>query len=95
MVWGWLVSMATSDTVLCPAAKFAFNQLDTDGSGEISAGEVHKTLEYLASYVNVSLTPTEEQIQIAIKVCDKDANGKINLEEFIEFVRKLAGTVQA
>ena len=93
MVWGWLVSMATSDVVLRPAARYAFDKLDVDQSGEISAGEIHKTLEYLASYVNITLTPTEEQIQLAITICDKDKSGKISFEEFIEFVKRLAGAV--
>lgn len=94
MVWSWLVDMALSDTVLLPAARYAFDSLDTDKSGEISAGEIHKTLEYLASYISLSLTPTEEMIQVACKVCDKDKSGKISFDEFVEFIRKLAKEVQ-
>ena len=94
MVWAWLVDIATSDTVLIPAARYAFDQLDTDKSGEISAKEVHLTLEYLASYVSITLSPSEEMIQLAISVCDKDHSGKLSFDEFMDFVRKLAREVQ-
>ena len=89
-MWGWLQSMATNDMVLRPAARYAFDKVDVDKSGEISTIELQKTLEYLMSYVDMGFKPTDEQMQYAISLCDKDQSGGINFEEFVGLLHTLA-----
>ncbi len=89
-MWGWLTTLATNDVVLRPAARYAFDRVDVDKNGEISPKELQLTLEYLSTYVNIGFQPTEEQMQCAVALCDKDQSGGINYEEFVDFLHTLS-----
>jgi Ca2+-binding EF-hand superfamily protein len=68
----------------------AFNTVDTNGSGEISSEEILNTINYVNSYYDTGVRPTEEQLKIGITYCDVDKNGKISFNEFMELLRKLS-----
>ena len=59
--------------------KAAFKKYDTDGSNSIDVGELESLLQDLGW--NMSQKDVEE----ALKVLDKDGNGDIDLEEFLNW----------
>ena len=55
----------------------AFEVMDTDGDGYISADDLKKVMDKLGSNLG------KEDIEEMIKVADKNGSGKVNLDEFL------------
>ncbi|KAM3252767.1 Calcium-binding protein CML19 [Capsicum annuum] len=60
----------------------AFNLLDQDKNGKISAADIHQ----IANELGESFTARE--IQEMIEVADRDGDGEVNAEEFMRMMRK-------
>lgn len=58
----------------------AFKVFDKDGSGFISAAEVHHVMTNLDEHVR----PTEEEVDEMIRKADIDGDGQIDYEEFVK-----------
>lgn len=63
--------------------KEAFAAIDTDGCGEVCSEELMKLVQ--AQGCNCTMT----QINSFLSAHDKDANGKLNFDEFIELLGTL------
>ena len=64
------------------AARRLFNEIDKDGSGKVSAEELHRMLNKDAG------RKTEiSELQSWIAARDTDGDGELNYEEFLEFLR--------
>lgn len=59
-----------------------FKLFDKNGDGQISADEISSLL------VAIGREPNEEEIQKFISQSDRDANGEIDLTEFLKFIEK-------
>ena len=64
------------------SVKSAFEHLDRDNNGQLSATEMHNALLKLPHFRDVS----EEEVKRLVQILDSDSNGFISLEEFIFFV---------
>jgi len=65
--------------------KTAFNMFDTDNSGKISGDEINKLLsgdEFKDIY-------TPDQLAEAIAEVDKNGDGEIDFEEFMEMMKSI------
>jgi Ca2+-binding EF-hand superfamily protein len=62
-------------------AKKAFDEIDADGDGFITASELKAALTTDARPV------TEENMAVIVRMADDDGDQKITLEEFSSFVR--------
>ncbi|XP_052761674.1 calmodulin-beta-like [Mya arenaria] len=62
--------------------KQAFRLFDRDGNGFIERGEFKKAMKALGEPL------TEAELTIMIKEADKDGDGKINYEEFVQLWMK-------
>ena len=58
----------------------AFRLFDNDGSGQVSAAEFRKTLTTLGEQMS------EEEVDEMMAVLDKDGDGNLNYEEFLQFI---------
>ena len=82
------MSALTSDAKLDEKQKIAFQIYDMNGDGFISNGDLFKCLKML---VGENLTDIQIQ-QLADKTliaADKDMDGKISYEEFVEFTKDI------
>jgi len=70
--------------------KKAFDSIDVDGNGEIEPEEILNTINYINSYYDTGIHPTEDQLKLGIEFCDVDKNGKINFDEFMSLLKKLS-----
>ena len=61
--------------------RFAFNELDEDGSGEIGAEEVMHVLK------ESGFRPTLKEAEEVINAFDEDGNGSIEFDEFVDKMR--------
>ena len=68
--------------------KAVFDSVDTDGSGAISATELHNALKSLASDCGID-QPTKEQCDSAYSALDTNNDGKISLDEFSVLVKSI------
>ncbi len=84
--WNFLSNIDNYEWVI----RQAFNQVDTDGSGEISAVEIENAISYINSYYDTGFHPTLDQIEIGVQFCDVDKSGKISFPEFMDLLRKLS-----
>lgn len=66
-----------------------FKKFDVNGDGKISATELGCIIRSLGQ------SPTEEDLMKMVKVVDKDGDGFINLNEFIELNTKDVGSDEA
>ena len=60
--------------------RMAFEAVDTDGSGHITAAELKKLFKDSGHGDDV----TDADIDQLIKACDEDGDGKISFEEFVK-----------
>jgi len=79
--------MACSPAKAKEALTKAFNEVDTDKSGSISAGEIEKILVayYKHSGKPVDHSKITSEGQAFIRDVDKDKNGTISLDEFVNY----------
>jgi len=85
-LWNFLTNIDNFQWVI----EKAFNQVDVDGSGEISAEEIENAISYINSYYDTGFHPTLDQIKIGVEFCDVDKSGKISFPEFMDLLRKLS-----
>ena len=76
-------------TEVCRAA---FDEVDTDKSGEIERAEFAVALENLAKDLDME-APTEERIDEVLATLDTDKSGALSFAEFKEFVRQILSTL--
>merc|ERR1712228_736694 len=76
--------------------KEVFNQIDDDGSGEISSDEMDFFLsnEALRKYLE-ALNVTAEDTRMLFRLLDKDGSGKIDIEEFCNGCLRLKGEARS
>ncbi len=72
-------------TSLC---KKAFDEIDTDCSGNISRAELRIAVKYLAIEASIEV-PSDELFESAFDMLDTDKNGEISYCEFSAGVRLL------
>ncbi|XP_064623300.1 calmodulin-like [Lineus longissimus] len=63
------------------ALKKAFSVYDKDGNGRISSSELRKTLQAMGD------NPTEAEAKTMLNAVDKDENGYIDFEEFLQMMQ--------
>ncbi len=66
--------------------KTAFKMFDTDGSGKISASELHNLL----GGENFRDVYSQAQLDQAISEVDENGDGEIDFEEFLTMMRNIA-----
>jgi Ca2+-binding EF-hand superfamily protein len=76
------------DAKLLQATKAVFDQVDTDGSGQIDRSELKQAMISVANQAGLDL-PAEDQIDEAMRQLDRDRSGRLDLNEFKELVRVL------
>lgn len=81
------------DEQLKAVAKQAFDAVDTDGSGSISASELHAALNGFAAETGVQ-GPNEEQTLQVLKAVDKDESGALSLDEFCELIKAVLNEIK-
>ncbi|XP_060557352.1 calmodulin-beta-like [Ruditapes philippinarum] len=59
-----------------------FQLFDTDNSKTLSALELGKAMMFLG------MSPTDEEVEIAMKVLDVNGTGKIKFQEFFTFIKR-------
>lgn len=59
-----------------------FSDMDADGSGMISAAELGQALN------NMSVNVTKPDLEYCMSVMDRDGNGGISMDEFVDFFQK-------
>ena len=60
----------------------AFKEFDRDRNGFISLGEAHAVLESKLGY-------TPEKTRKLLRMCDKNGDGQLSYDEFIDFFTKV------
>merc|ERR1712129_473704 len=76
--------------------KHCFEDLDEDGSGEISAAEMAGILEReeLSGYLDV-LGLKVEDVRVLFRLLDSDDSGRVDCQEFAEGCMRLQGPARA
>ena len=69
------------DTKLTEITKAIFDQVDADGSGQISASEMESAMNLVAEQAGIA-KPSAEDCAAAMKELDTDQSGQLSLEEF-------------
>jgi len=67
--------------------KSAFEEIDKDNSGSIDVKELEQALIRMAQK-NSLPAPSKQDIQDALKVFDKNKDGKIQFKEFLEVTKE-------
>ena len=67
--------------------KTVFNEFDKDKSGHIDIKELEAALQKMAKSNSLPV-PSKQDIQDALKLYDKNKDGKIELKEFTEVTRE-------
>jgi Ca2+-binding EF-hand superfamily protein len=62
--------------------KIAFDQFDTDGSGDIDTSELKLVMEQVGQH------PSPEEVKELVAEYDTDGNGELSFEEFLEMMAK-------
>jgi uncharacterized protein (DUF924 family)/Ca2+-binding EF-hand superfamily protein len=75
---------ANSGYTLEERARRRFNQLDKDGSGDISLDELKRCIQGIDDLV------TTAEIEQMLEVCDSDRNGTVSFEEFLAMMKECA-----
>ena len=68
--------------------KFAFQIYDTNGDGYISNGDLFYSLKILTG-INLNDIQLQQVVDRTIILADKDLDGKISFEEFVDFVQEM------
>eukprot|EP00930_Biecheleria_cincta_P101594 TRINITY_DN9323_c0_g1_i1.p1 TRINITY_DN9323_c0_g1~~TRINITY_DN9323_c0_g1_i1.p1 ORF type:complete len:496 (-),score=118.78 TRINITY_DN9323_c0_g1_i1:138-1625(-) len=68
---------------MAESLKEAFRRLDKDGDGSISPEELEVILRELGDW-------TDDEFEQLFGECDVDGNGKLNVEEFIDFIMAIS-----
>ena len=85
-IWDFLTNVDNYEW----AVKKAFDQVDKDGSGEISSDEILNCITYINSYYDTGIHPSDEELKKGIEICDEDKSGKISFKEMMNLLRRLA-----
>mmetsp|Transcript_10027 Transcript_10027/g.10343 ORF Transcript_10027/g.10343 Transcript_10027/m.10343 type:complete len:94 (+) Transcript_10027:12-293(+) len=68
--------------------KAIFDQIDTDGSGQIDQSELGKAMSLIAEQAEIP-APSEDDVKKAVAELDTDNSGKISATEFKELVKQI------
>jgi serine/threonine-protein phosphatase 2B regulatory subunit len=68
--------------------RFAFNMYDTNSDGYITNGDLYTTLKLLVGD-NLDEIQIQQVVDRTIIMADKDYDGRISYEEFVEFVQTM------
>ena len=68
--------------------KFAFQIYDNNGDGNISNGDLFQTLKMLTG-LNLNDVQIQQVVDRTMVIADKDQDGKISFEEFVDFVQDM------
>jgi Ca2+-binding EF-hand superfamily protein len=69
-------------------AVLAFQTTDTDGSGVIDRNELEKAMKQISEDIGIVL-PSQAEVDEVFNALDADKSGKLDLNEFKIFVRKI------
>jgi len=72
---------------ILPELFLVFRDLDADGSGEITVNEIKTAPKEVQSQLHKMVN--KHDLEELLRICDKDGNGKVSLEEFFEGVTDL------
>ena len=70
--------------------KAAFEQVDTDKSGQIDTAELEALIKVISGELGMD-SPSKESIAELMATMDTDKSGKINQKEFGDFLKKILG----
>ena len=70
--------MITVDTI--KQIRKIFHSYDKNQNGVLSAGELNRFCKSMNTYF------TKSELSIAMEIIDKDNDGQVNFQEFIQFV---------
>ena len=73
------------DAKLTEITKQIFDQVDADGSGQISASEMESAMNMVAEQAGIP-KPSQEDCAAAMKELDTDQSGQLSFEEFKSLV---------
>ena len=79
--------LLSDEQALIDASRPAFHALDTDNSGYIDEKELFKAMTQMAQDSGVPV-PSLEQLQQAMQAIDRNRDGKVNFDEFLELMRQ-------
>lgn len=74
-------------------ARQAFNVVDVDGSGSISIRELQTLMLGMSKSVGVG-APSPDEVKEAMDTLDKNKDGQVSFEEFLELVRDILRAYQ-
>ncbi|CAG9310987.1 unnamed protein product [Blepharisma stoltei] len=80
--------LLNDEKALAKVARPAFQELDTDRSGYIEEGELLQAMTKAAQSMRCKV-PTKDQVKQIAKTIDKNQDGSISFNEFIELVKKM------
>eukprot|EP01016_Furgasonia_blochmanni_P051126 TRINITY_DN7_c0_g2_i3.p1 TRINITY_DN7_c0_g2~~TRINITY_DN7_c0_g2_i3.p1 ORF type:complete len:176 (-),score=49.56 TRINITY_DN7_c0_g2_i3:3-530(-) len=81
-------SLLNNPEELKKVAKQAFDQIDTDKSGNISKSELQLLMNNIAKSAGIA-APTPKEVDEAMKALDTNNDGTVSFDEFIVLVREV------
>ena len=80
--------LLSDENALIEACKPAFNSIDADDSGSIDEKELFEVMTRASESMG-SKQPTIEQVQKVMQSIDRNKDGKISFEEYVELIKFL------
>ena len=80
--------LLSDEKALIEACKPAFNNIDSDDTGFIDENELFEVMSSAAKSMK-SKSPSIEQVQKTMQSIDRNKDGKVSFEEYIELIKLL------